>query len=77
MAEAALTATTEKRRSGANVVKLKGVLGTNAGLHTIDIGTTPRLMVNLGQIERIDDQSEWLKWIASIVKRNIKVELVS
>lgn len=72
-----LTATTEKRRNGANIVKLRGVLGGNAGLQSIDIGTTPRLMVNLAQVERIESHDEWSQWIASIVKRNIKVELVS
>lgn len=72
-----LTATTEKRRNGANVVKLRGVLADNAGLQAIDIGTTPRLMVNLAQVERVESQDEWSKWIASIVKRNVKVELVS
>lgn len=72
-----LEATTEKRRNGANVVKLRGVLGNNSGLQAIDIGTTPRLMVNLAQIERVEALDDWSKWIASVAKRNIKVELVS
>lgn len=72
-----LTATTEKRRSGANVVKLRGVLSAKSELHTIDIGTTQRLMINLAQVERVEDVRDWSQWLASLATRNIKVELVS
>ena len=74
-----LTATTEKRRSGANVVKLRGVLNESSELHAIDIGTTQKLMVNLAQVERVEasGQRDWSQWIASLVARNIKVELVA
>ena len=74
-----LTATTEKRRSGASVVKLKGILDGSSELHTIDIGTTPKLMINLAQVERFEASGmrDWSQWIASLVARNIKVELVS
>jgi hypothetical protein len=74
-----LTATTEKRRSGANVVKLRGVISGSSELHTIDIGTAPKLMINLAQVERFEasGQRDWSQWIASLVARNIKVELVA
>lgn len=74
-----LTATTEKRRSGANVVKLRGVLNGSSELHKVDIGSTQKLMINLAQIERVEasGQRDWSQWIASLVARNIKVELVS
>lgn len=72
-----LTATTEKRRSGANVVKLRGVIDKHAELANIDIGTTQKVMINLAQVERVDASGQWSQWIASIIARNIKVELVS
>jgi hypothetical protein len=74
-----LTATTEKRRSGANVVKLRGVISGSSELHTIDIGTTPKLMINLAQVDRFEasGQRDWSQWITSLVARNIRVELVS
>lgn len=58
-------------------MKLRGVLDEKSELHTIDIGTTQRLMINLAQVERVEAQGDWSRWIASLVTRNIKVELVS
>lgn len=64
-----LVATLEKRRSGARVIKLSGVLDKDHRLDELAHETASGLaIINLAGVERVEDNNthEWLKWLATL-----------
>jgi anti-anti-sigma regulatory factor len=75
-----LIATVERRRSGARLIKLSGVLDEHNGLRElvekVDAGTA---LINLAGVERINSigARDWVNWLASLEARGIRPVLVA
>src|SRR5437868_14430828 len=63
-----LVATLEKRRSGARIIKLTGVLDKNHHLEELAHEANGLAIINLAGVERVEDNNthDWLKWLAAL-----------
>ncbi len=75
-----LVATVEKRRGGANVIKLAGVIGEHNDLAALlEKVAGGKTLINLSGVVAINSHGmrDWKSWLAALEKKGIQPELVA